>query len=125
MHMSRSGVIIAEKANDKANLAFSSIVHGLIELECYAIGRLVARAGQSPQVVLLAPSLEGDVECLIDVQLPFAEDIRSYQFPSLDKVVTVSGKIVKEHRNLPSKDLLDAMDKYVDSMELIRLDEDG
>jgi ATP-dependent DNA helicase 2 subunit 2 len=40
-------------------------------------------------------------------------------------VITVSGKVVTEHRNLPNKDLLDAMSEYVDSMELVDTDEDG
>lgn len=76
-------------------------------------------------LVLLAPSIESDYECLLEVQLPFAEDVRSYRFPPLDKVVTVSGKIVTEHRNLPSTSLQQAMDEYVDSMELDLKDDDG
>lgn len=76
-------------------------------------------------IVLLAPSIEPEYECLIELQLPFAEDVRSYRFPPLDKVVTVSGKIVTEHRNLPNDDLQDAMSQYVDSMELDLKDDDG
>jgi len=76
-------------------------------------------------IVLLAPSIEPEYECLIELQLPFAENVRSYRFPPLDKVVTVSGKIVTEHRNLPNDDLQDAMSQYVDSMELDLKDDDG
>jgi ATP-dependent DNA helicase 2 subunit 2 len=60
----------------------------------------------------------GGYECLIENFLPFAEDLRSYRFPPLDKVLTVSGKSLASHRNLPSDDLQAAMDKFVDSMEL-------
>lgn len=125
MNMATTNVIIAQKVNDKATLALSSVIHALYELECYAIGRLVIKNGKPPLVVLLAPSIESDFECLIEVQLPFAEDMRSYRFPPLDKIVTVSGKVVKEHRNLPNEDLLDAMGNYVEDMDLTERDENG
>lgn len=71
-----------------------------------------------PQINLLSPMAEDGFECLIENQLPFAEDLRSYRFPPLDKVLTVSGKSLIQHRNLPNKDLTDAMDAFVDSMIL-------
>lgn len=120
MNMSTSNVIIAQKTNDEAGLALSSLIHALFELECYAVARLVTKEGKPPLVVLLAPSIEQDFECLLEVQLPFAEDVRSYRFPPLDRVITVSGKTVTEHRNLPKEELMSAMSEYVDSMELDR-----
>jgi len=125
MHMSTCNVIIAQKTNDKAILALSSFIHGLFEKDCYAVARLVAKNNKPPLIVLLAPSIEPDYECLLEVQLPFAEDVRSYRFPPLDKVVTVSGKTVTEHRNLPDDDLLYAMSRYVDSMEIVSNNENG
>lgn len=125
MHLSTANVIIGQKTNDKAILALSSIIHALFELECYAVARLVTKAGKPPLLVLLAPSIEPDFECLLEVQIPFAEDVRSYQFPPLDRVITVSGKAITEHRNLPSDELMSAMGKYVDSMELKEKDEEG
>ncbi|PGH15087.1 ATP-dependent DNA helicase II subunit 2 [Helicocarpus griseus UAMH5409] len=125
MNMSTSNIIIAQKTNNKAILALSSIIHALFELECYGVGRLVVKAGKPPLVVLLAPSIEPDYECLLEVQLPFAEDVRSYRFPPLDKVVTVSGKTVTEHRNLPNDNLLSHMADFVDSMDLTKKDEEG
>ncbi|RAL10388.1 ATP-dependent DNA helicase 2 subunit KU80 [Aspergillus homomorphus CBS 101889] len=125
MHMSTTNIIIAQRANDKAALALSSFIHALFELECYAVARLVVKENKPPIVVLLAPSIEPDYECLLEAQLPFAEDVRTYRFPPLDKVLTVSGKVVTQHRNLPSEDLMDAMEKYVLSMELTDTDENG
>lgn len=125
MHLSNTNIIISQRANDKASLALSSFIHALFELESYAVARLVAKENKSPILVLLAPSIEPEYECLLEVQLPFAEDVRTYRFPPLDKVITVSGKVVTQHRNLPNDDLLDAMDKYVDSMELMDKDEEG
>lgn len=123
--MSNTNVIIAQRTNDKAGFALSSFIHALFELECYAVARLVTKENKPPLMVLLAPSIEPDYECLLEVQLPFNEDVRTYRFPPLDKVVTVSGKVVTEHRNLPNEDLQNAMSKYVDSMELIDRDDDG
>ncbi|KAI2792518.1 ATP-dependent DNA helicase II subunit 2 [Penicillium oxalicum] len=118
LHMSNTNVIIAERANDKASLALSSLIHALFEQDSYAVARLVTKELKPPMIVLLAPSIESDYECLIEAVLPFAEDVRSYQFPPLDKVVTVSGKIVTEHRTLPNDELKQAMSDYVDNMEL-------
>lgn len=118
MNMSTSCIIIPQKANDKAGMALSSFIHALFELDSYAIARLVTKDDKPPLIVLLAPSIEVDYECLIDVQLPFAEDVRPYRFPPLDRIVTVSGKTVTEHRNLPNAQLQQAMSDYVDQMDL-------
>ena len=118
MSMSVSCVIIAQKGNTKAIMALSSLIRALQELESYAVARLVQKTDKEPIIVLLAPSVDADYECLLDVQLPFTEDVRSYKFPPLDKVITVSGKEIKEHRNLPSSALIEAMSEYVDRMDL-------
>ena len=125
--MSTSNVIIAQKTNAKAILALSSLIHALLELESFAIARLVPKANKSPVLVLLAPSIEVDYECLLDVHIPFAEDVRSYKFAPLDRIVTVSGKVLKEHRNLPNEALSSAMSDYVDSLDLSSFgkDDDG
>ncbi|GAB7339732.1 hypothetical protein MBLNU457_6297t1 [Dothideomycetes sp. NU457] len=125
LDMSRSYVIVAQRSNDKAALALSSFIHALYELESYAVARLVVKENKAPQILLLAPSIEPDLECLYDVELPFAEDVRSYRFSPLDRVITVSGKELKTHRNLPSDALVDAMSSYVDSMDLSTLGEDN
>ncbi|KAJ5795463.1 uncharacterized protein N7518_004003 [Penicillium psychrosexuale] len=125
MHMSNTNIIIPQRANDNASLALSSLIHALYELESYAVARLVTKESKPPMLVLLAPSVEADYECLIEVQLPFAEDVRSYRFPPLDKIITVSGKVVTEHRNLPSAALKDAMSNFVDSMDFVTTNDEG
>ncbi|MCJ1464919.1 X-ray repair cross-complementing protein 5 [Pseudocyphellaria aurata] len=124
MSMSVSSVVIGQKTNTKAIMALSSLIHALFELESYVVARLVPKVDKSPLIVLLAPSIEADYECLLDVQLPFAEDMRSYKFPPLDRVITVSGKVIKEHRNLPTDALSSAMSDYVDRMDLSTLGQD-
>jgi ATP-dependent DNA helicase 2 subunit 2 len=118
MGLSRTNVIIGRKGDTKASMALSSIIHALREVESYAIARLVSKADKPPILVLLAPLVEPDYECLVDIELPFAEDVRSYKFPPLDKVITVNGKSLKEHRNLPNDKLMNAMEAYVDNMDL-------
>lgn len=124
MHISASNIIIAQRTNNKAIIALSSFIHALFELESYAVARLVPKNDKAPVILLLAPSIEVDYECLLDVQLPFAEDVRSYKFPPLDRVVTVSGKIITEHRNLPTDALKSAVSEYVDKMDLSELGKD-
>lgn len=111
-------VTVAKKSDSKSELALSSLVWALSELESYAVARIVTKEGKDPLLVLLAPSIEPDLECLYDIPLPFAEDIRSYQFPPLDRVITVSGQTLTKHRFLPSDDLNEAMSDYVDAMDL-------
>ena len=118
MSMTVSCATIAQKTNSKAIMALSSFIHALFELESYAVARLVPKDDKPPVLTLLAPSIEVDYECLLDVQIPFTEDLRSYKFPPLDKVVTVSGKVLTDHRNLPNHALSAAMSDYVDSMDL-------
>ncbi|EEU46616.1 uncharacterized protein NECHADRAFT_68667 [Fusarium vanettenii 77-13-4] len=111
-------VTVASKFDAKSALAFSSLVWALSELESYGIARIVPKDGKDPQLVLVAPGVEPDMECLYDIPLPFAEDIRSYQFPPLDRVITVSGQTITKHRFLPTDELNDAMSDYVDAMDL-------
>ncbi|KAL2074790.1 hypothetical protein VTL71DRAFT_8569 [Oculimacula yallundae] len=122
--MGESSITIAQPVNDKARLAMSSLVHALHELDSYAVARIVPKEGKSPQLILLAPSIEPDLECLVDVPLPFAEDIRVYRFPPLDKVIGSSGAVITKHRYLPSDELADAMSDYVDSMDISTFGED-
>ena len=118
MALDQSHMIVAQRADQEATLALSSFIRALFTSEIYAVARLVMKDGKDPQLVLLAPLLEPDLECLIEMPIPFTEDIRSYQFPSLDKVTTVSGKQVTEHRYLPKEGLLTTMNDYVDGMDL-------
>lgn len=117
--MGEAGLTVAQKFNDASALKLSSFIHALHELESYAVARLVAKDGKEPLLVLLAPHIDVDFECLYDLPLPFAEDVRSYRFPPLDKVVTLTGQTLSEHKQLlPSTELQEVMDDFVDSMDI-------
>lgn len=124
MTMADANVIIAQQSNDKARMALSSLIHALHELESYAVARLVSKDGKEPVMLLLAPAIEPELESLIEVTLPFAEDARVYRFPPLDKVLTSTGTALLKHRNLPTAALMDAMDGYVNSMDLSSFEKD-
>jgi len=44
--------------------------------------------------------------------------VRHYTFAPLDKVITMKGKVLTKHRNLPTEEQDEAMSDYVDSMLL-------
>jgi ATP-dependent DNA helicase 2 subunit 2 len=126
--MGDAGIVVPRKSDAEAQLALSSLVWALEELESYAVARIVARDGRPPLVVLLAPCIEPGLDCLYDVPLPFAEDVRQYRFPPLDRIVMVSGASVTEnHRLLPSDALNEAVSDFVDAMDLTEAarDEEG
>ena len=127
LSMGESCITVAMQTNQKAVLALSSLINALYETDSYAIARLVTKENKPPQLLLLSPLIEEDIEALVDIPLPFAEDVRLYRFAPLDRVVTTSGTVLKVHNNIPSTDLLDAMSAYVDSMDLSNLgkDDDG
>lgn len=122
--MGETCLTVARKFDEKSQIALSSLIHALYELSSYAVARLVMKDAKDPQMVLLAPSIETDQECLYDIPLPFAEDVRGYQFPPLDRVVTVSGQTLTKHRLLPNEELTDAMSDFVDAMDLSTFDAD-
>ncbi|KAI9050071.1 hypothetical protein LZ554_006216 [Drepanopeziza brunnea f. sp. 'monogermtubi'] len=127
LNMGEACVTIAEPTNDKARMAMSSLVHALDETESYAVARLVKKDGAGPVILLMAPLIDLDIECLVDVPLPFAEDVRNYKFPPLDKVMGISGNVIMKHRYLPADNEVQAMSDYVDSMDLSSFgrDEEG
>ncbi|KAI9689699.1 MAG: ATP-dependent DNA helicase II subunit 2 [Bogoriella megaspora] len=118
MDMTRSHLIVAQRTNEKAKLALSSFVNALYEAESFAVARFVQKDWKQPVLLILAPAIEPDYEGLIDIEIPFAEDVRPYRFPALDRITTVSGKVLTQHRNLPDEKLMRAMSQYVDHMDL-------
>ncbi|KAG5934949.1 hypothetical protein E4U53_000573 [Claviceps sorghi] len=127
LNMGEVCVTHASQNDVKSEVALSSLIWALLELDYYAVARIVTKDGKDPLLVLLVPHAEKDFECLYDIPLPFAEDVRAYQFPPLDRVITVSGQTLTKHRLLPSDELSQAMDAYVDAMDLSKyhLDDNG
>ena len=123
-NMGESCISVAPRTNAKAALAMSCFARTLTQEGACAVARLVAKDGKDPQLILLSPYVHADLEGLIDVPLPFAEDYRLYQFPPLDRVISTSGQVIHKHRYLPTDPLKRAMSDYVDSMDLSSADQD-
>jgi hypothetical protein len=60
--------------------------------------------------------------------MPFADDLRKYTFQSLDKLHNKRGETIEHHPNIPTDEMITAMDKFIDSMDLMdagEKDEEG
>lgn len=126
MATGESSLIVAQKANPEASLALSSLIHALYESQFYALARLVKKDNVAPVMVMLAPNIEPDFESLLEVALPFAEDVRNFKFAPLDRVRNSKGEALKKHRYLPSDKLTEAMSTFMDDMNLDTMrDADG
>ncbi|XP_016184209.1 ATP-dependent DNA helicase 2 subunit KU80 [Arachis ipaensis] len=85
-YMKDVNVFVAETGNTKATLALSSLARAMKEMNKVAILRCVWRHGQANVVIgVLTPNLsdkENIPDSLYFNVLPFAEDVREFQFPS-------------------------------------------
>lgn len=60
--------------------------------------------------------------------MPFAEDVRALEFPSLERLFDRNGRRIFKHKYLPTDEMHEAMDSFVDSMDLMKAgppDENG
>ncbi|XP_013872177.1 X-ray repair cross-complementing protein 5 isoform X2 [Austrofundulus limnaeus] len=110
-----TGVVKVFPARDDehAGVALSALIRALDELQMAAIVRYAYDRRSNPQVGAAFPLIKPSYECLLYVQLPFMEDLRHFQYPSLD-----NKKIA------PSESQLSAVDQLIDSMMLVGQDED-
>lgn len=127
LNMGESCIIMPRRFSEADELAFSALVHAMVDTDTCAVARFVAKDMKDPTMLLLLPTVTKDHVCLYDVPLPYAEDVRSYPFPPLDKVITANGTVLKKHRLLPNDNLNQAMSDYVDAMDISMFgtDEDG
>ncbi|KAJ7151626.1 ku80-like protein [Mycena filopes] len=100
-------------------VAISSIAQALYEKNAYAIARWVSKDGMDAKMGVLAPCIAEGIDCLLWAQMPFADDVRKYTFASLDKLVSKKGEVLEEHAFLPTPAMLEAMDDFVDNMDLM------
>lgn len=56
--------------------------------------------------------------------MPFAEDHRNYSFHSLDRLFNKRGQQLEKHQNIPTDEMMDAMESFVDSMDLMEVEKD-
>lgn len=110
--------------NSPANqVALSSIVRAMTEKGAMAIARWVSKDGMDPKMGVLYPVEFEKVDCFLWVQMPFADDVRKYTFASLDNLISKKGEKITSHPYIPTKEQQDAMDNFVDAMDLMEAGE--
>lgn len=107
--------VFAAKDDEAAAVALSSLVHALDELNMVAIVRYTYDKRANPQVGVAFPYIKDAYECLVYVQLPFMEDLRQYMFSSLNN----------NKKCTPTEAQLSAIDDLIDSMSLVKKNEEG
>ncbi|KAH7926187.1 SPOC domain-like protein [Leucogyrophana mollusca] len=120
--------IWADPGSPQQQVALSSIVQAMYEKDVMAIARWVSKDGMDPKMGVLAPSMFEKIDCLLWVQMPFADDVRKYTFASLSHLVSKKGESITKHPYIPTDEQMDAMDKFVDAMDLMEAgekDEEG
>ncbi|KAK9449869.1 SPOC like C-terminal domain-containing protein [Limtongia smithiae] len=120
MLMSAASVTVYRTGDQYSRLCLSSVVQQMMDQGLYAIARLVTKDGRAPVMVALIPLIDEDmgVEGLVDCELPFSEDVRTYRFPSLETIKTIKGKVLTEHHYLPTKEMVDDMRAFVTAMDV-------
>ncbi|KAF7986188.1 hypothetical protein HWV62_38598 [Athelia sp. TMB] len=120
--------IWGDPASAQQQVALSSIAQAMSIKKVMAIARWVARDGADTKMGVLSPSIFDSVDCLLWVQMPFADDVRKYTFGSLETLVNKKGEVVDKHPYLPTDEQQEAMDNFVDAMDLMyagEKDEEG
>lgn len=131
MSMSNTDYVVAAKDNKRAGLALSSLINALFIEKSAALIRYVQKDNKDVKMCALTPLIEQDFEALVLTHLPFAQDQRHYRFPPLGEVrvkdkETGVYKTATEHPiMIPTDDMQEAMDQFVDEMDLMEADEDG
>ncbi|KAI0668689.1 SPOC domain-like protein [Trametes maxima] len=118
----------ADPASPMQQVALSSIVQAMENEHVLAIARWIKTDKGEPRMGVLAPYAFEEIDCLLWVQMPFADDVRNFTFASLQTLINKKGEVVKEHPYLPTDKQLDAMADFVDAMDLMdagEKDEEG
>ncbi|KAK9459428.1 SPOC like C-terminal domain-containing protein [Lipomyces oligophaga] len=126
--MSETAYIVASSKSEEAQIALSSFIRAMREQGLAAIARYVSKVDNPPVMVLLFPDpeiLDTERDILLEVEVPFAEDVRSYKFPSLSLIKTTHGKILTQHHHLPTTDMVANMRAFVNAMDISSLTESG
>ncbi|BFZ21576.1 hypothetical protein BsWGS_24615 [Bradybaena similaris] len=111
--------ITAEKGDEVAAVALSAVIQALYETNTVAIARRVYSNNSAPRLGCLFPHIKAKYECLFWIELPFAEDIRTFTFGSLPLTEEVT--VNKKYK--PTDEQLKCVDDLITSMDLSQAQE--
>jgi len=80
-------VVVPEPNKPASACAVSALTRAMIEKNVIAVVKYVKRQNANPILGVLTPTVLDTVDCWFLNQIPFAEDIRDYTFPSLARQV--------------------------------------
>ncbi|GAM18435.1 hypothetical protein SAMD00019534_016100 [Acytostelium subglobosum LB1] len=114
-----SSEMLLPPPNDKpAEQALSSLIHALAETNQVGLVRYVKKNGSNPYLAYIFPHIKPNYECLYLCTMPFADDIRPYQFPNISPT---NANCKKQY--IPSAEQLAAAGTLIDSMDLMTAEE--
>lgn len=116
-HLSGKGChrVLARKDSRKSAILFASLVQEMKQGGFVMIARKVYRKGTNPMIVALFPNTVKNIPCFNMIQLPFSNDVSSFEFPKL-----------KTKKTEPNKEQERAIEEFVKSMDLMNaIDETG
>ncbi|KAI6165394.1 SPOC domain-like protein [Pisolithus thermaeus] len=116
--LSEVSYVFATPTSAPDQIAFSSVVQAMYEKGVLAIARMVRIDGAEPKMGVLSSVVWPKLDLLLWVQMPFADDIRHYTFPSLTTLTSRTGERITKHPYLPSEEQLATMDRFIDDMDL-------
>jgi len=103
----RATVIEATPNLPNSVKAFTALVHALEEEGAVIIASFVARARSKTKMVALMPYITDEVECLYTRELPYDQDIRTFDFVN-----------VNDSEKQPGQEQMQAMRDFVDAMDI-------
>ena len=75
--------VVLPVKGSKNERAFAAMVNAMIDTYKVLLAKIVERANADPKLVVLYPHISRKQPLLYLAQIPTAEDLRDYQFPSL------------------------------------------
>lgn len=126
--MSEVTYVWADPAQPLQQVALSAVVQAMYEKGAMAIARWASRDGMDPKMGVLRPTMFEKADCFMWVQMPFADDVRNFSFASLETLINKKGEVVTDHPYLPTDEQMEAMEHFVDAMDLMdagEKDEEG
>ncbi|RWS26361.1 X-ray repair cross-complementing protein 5-like protein [Leptotrombidium deliense] len=111
-------VAVSHKAKDARSTAtFIALARALYETDCVAIVRYCRLERYASHVGYLAPIIDAEKVVFTYIQLPFADDLRYYNFPVFNKA----------KKDVPSEEQLSLVDDLISCMDLTKaaIDDDG
>ncbi|CAF3652063.1 unnamed protein product [Rotaria sordida] len=105
--------VIAEPSYEEEGQAFAGLVQAMYDTNTVAIVRRCFSERSSPELGFLRPHIAHDHICMYYFKLPFAEDVREFDFDNLDAI----------KRSQPNDEQLKTIDNLITTMDLTHADQ--